>query len=248
MKVLSLNIWFDKEKRDERLVSLVVAVIDNDPDFICLQEVTPQVYEALKKKLPEFKYCFPETLTQAYGCVTMSKYTFNWELKVPFETSRMGRHLLCTEFKDPKTKKNFIIANSHLESEFNKPVEGIPQNKNKIQQIHFCNEILNGLLENNIKGIIFCSDSNVQTYEEQFFFKDNKWIDVYTKENDPNKEYTYDYKTNEYLKKRKLEYQVRVDRILKTSKIIYKSFDIIKDYGDYIQASDHHALLFEFSL
>jgi len=248
MKVLSLNIWFDKEKRNERLISLIVAILDNNPDFLCLQEVTPEVYNSLKKKLPDFKYCFPKRLTQSYGCVIMSKYMIKWELKVPFESSRMGRHMLCTEIKDPISKKKFIIANSHLESEFTKPIEGISQNKNKINQIQICNEILNSLLINNIDGIIFCSDSNIQSYEEQLFFKDTNWIDVFTKEKDPQKKYTYDYKTNEYLKKRKLEYQVRVDRILKTPKIIYKKFDIIKDYGDYIQASDHHALLFEFSL
>ena len=48
VKVLTYNVWFS-EVTNERLDAVLKVIQDADPDFICLQEVTDEIYHYFKQ-------------------------------------------------------------------------------------------------------------------------------------------------------------------------------------------------------
>jgi endonuclease/exonuclease/phosphatase family metal-dependent hydrolase len=242
MKILSYNIWFSNDLIDERYNALLDLIKEENPDVICLQETTMYIFNKLITDLDTYKYFYPLVLTQAYDCIIISRFNIEWSITMPYTYTTMGRKLICIEIKDEK-KKSYIIANSHFESEFKAPVDGILQNKNKLYQYQFACEFLNSIGDK--MPVIMCADSNVQSYEEEKYFCE--WNDAYIiNGKDREQEYTYDYTSNEYLYERKIHYRGRVDRIMYNNNVKLKSYKLIKKTEKRIEISDHHGILVEF--
>ena len=243
LKVMSYNIWFDEEKIIERILSLMHHVDTYSPDVMCFQEVLRDKYEYIKTKLkPKYGYCFPELIKYRYGCAIFSKYPID-SAKIISMTSSMGRELILTKIN--VNNLNVVIANTHFESEFKL------NNVTKIKQFKLVAAILNQL--HHIYGdVILCADTNVVESEREIFkrqfclMKDSFVEDGSLSE----KEYTYDSMTNLNLRRRNIEFQSRIDRILFRTKGTMKvnNFSLLTGIDDYVQPSDHHGIMTEFSL
>jgi exonuclease III len=253
ISVLSYNIWFDKENKNERTVSLIENIRIINPDIVCFQEVTEDVLKYIKKKLTLYNI-FPKTLDSAYGCVIISKYPIS-KTKIYKLTSNMNRTLLVAkidvrfEFLEGDMiraeNKHLLISTCHYESEFNSV------NLTKMAQFDEVKTILNRLSKQYSK-IIHCADTNITgTEQTRYLTNDPEWKDAWIEMgSDASECHTYDCFTNDNLMKRKIKLRSRIDRT------IYKSdgtltcinFKMIKGVMDFIQPSDHHGILSVFHL
>lgn len=252
LSVMSYNIWFDSKLKCERLLSLLQVFKAKNPDIICMQEVTPDVFQILIKKLSEdeynYKYYYPKNIT-TYSTVIFSKHVITKCLNYKFRSSRMDRTLVICKIvysiqtNDTVQKKEIIIMSTHFESEFNKNIV----NKIKIDQYNETQKILNQMY-NDYKNVIFCADCNILSHEEEHFINTHEWTDVWEKKGSENNKYTYDCDNNIYLKN--TNYKSRLDRILFRAKdIILTDFEMITTISDqYVEPSDHFGIMGKFEI
>ena len=238
LKVLTYNIWFDPIDRIERTKALIATIIKQDPDIICLQEVTSNVYDIIKNTLSHF-YKYPDSLDHHYGCVILSKYKFSECRTILFKKTCMHRSLLIVRIND------IIIATTHFESIFSKK----EKNKIKIAQFKECKDILDEYT--NYYNVILCADTNLLNHEEEDFFpnRDAKnWQDCWELKGNNNNKYTFDYYTNSNLYKNSVDkYQSRLDRILfMGGNLDLDNFKLIKSTDRSMPPSDHHGVSVDF--
>jgi len=234
MKLLSYNLWFDHYKKIERLESLLATILEVDPDVVCFQEVTPYILELLKNNLVSYENMYPKELSGNYGCVTFSKLPFTKCFTLDFNgITRMGRELLVTFLNEGKDK-NICIGNTHFESEFS------AENINKLSQFKHSKEFLDKIALQ-MNRVVLCCDSNISCdKEEKEFFKD--WKDCWIVKGNNENKYTYDHETNVNLKKRKIKFRSRIDRIMIKGKLEVKEFKLVKNIKGLIPPSDHHGV------
>lgn len=257
IKVLSYNIWFEEEACIERLFSLIEIINKLNPDVICLQEVRPQIYEALISNLNDYRYHYPKKINKSYGCCNFSKYPITKCLDFTFQNSNMGRSLIITKIDYPyhnKTedgisvdKVEVVVSNVHFESLFKKNIK----NEIKLQQYEISANILNQLFDT-YKNVILCSDTNLMEHEEDIFnqiFKDNSWKDLWELKGSDTNRYSYDSYENVHLQKRlpKFKFRSRIDRILfKSESLTADDFSLIR--GDACEPSDHFGIYGKLSI
>lgn len=244
LSVVSYNIWFDETDRNVRFDALLSLIKSNNPDIICLQEVVPEIYNLLKIQLSEYKYFFPKQIKYRYGCVIFSKYIIENEYDHYYPNSKMGRNLLAVNIKY-NSSINITIATSHFESLFDET----NSNNVKLEQYMYAQNILNKLYDDGYP-VILCSDTNILSNEEKYFFTDSRWNDVfYDTSNDVSYEtYTYDTKENKNLITRNIkEIRSRIDRIMYRGGMTIKSsyYKLLRGI-DGIEPSDHFGLFTKF--
>lgn len=218
MKIFSLNIWFSENFREERTNKLINYLLDNDFDIICLQEAIPEVLSRIYKNI-HLIYPFIHTNLKDdfYGICIISKYKIKNKEILNFKDTYMQRCLLSCIIND------IIIATTHLESEFGKNCE------KKINQFNNSIKLLS-----QYNKVCFIGDTNL-TPKNDKFLNCNDFNDVYlTLDNSKENKYTYDGKTNKYIKNK---IRSRIDRAyVKNIKPI--SFSIEKN----IIMSDHYGI------
>lgn len=238
LKVLSYNIWFDQYKRIDRLFALIEIIKKANADVVCLQEVLDFQYDTIKERL-DYSYSYPNNITQAYGCVILSKHPILNSQTIDLPTT-MGRTINIVNISIGTNK--FLIANVHFESEFNQT------NLTKKEQIKIVGNTLYNFKQNDKElNIILCSDTNITYYDEKYFnenfltFQDS-WIETGS---NCDKKYTYDYKKNVYLQIRKIELRCRIDRILHnlTENIKLSKFELLCSTESDIEPSDHFGIM-----
>ena len=225
MKLLSLNLWFSEYLRKERTFIFINYVLEHQPDIICLQEVIAHVlsyiYNAIDDVYPHIHTSVEE---QGYGLTIISKYPIEDRKNLSFKNSKMGRGVIYGKIN------NYIIATTHLESEFNK------ENKCKIDQFNNLIELLN-----KFDKVIIVGDTNL-TNKDESKIKIKDFKDVYlTYDNSKEKLFTYDGKENPILKNK---IRSRLDRMFVKGENNFNSFRIEKD----VIMSDHFALISEIDL
>lgn len=242
--IISYNIWFDITDQEERLLSLIETLKYQDADFVCLQEVVPEVVDILTKELKDvYKYIYPEQIELGYGCMILSKHEPTEYIEYEFEETKMGRKLHLIILEDLK----LVIATAHFESEFRKI------NLIKTSQYEQAHEILNDLHSKHYT-IVLCSDTNILEHEESHFITtDRNWLDVWNKfeTEDELNTYTYDTKLNQNLINRNFQKQIRsrIDRIIYCGFNINPiNFKLIKGLPDLIEPSDHFGVFTKFNL
>lgn len=253
ISVLSYNVWFDKENKGKRTVSLVENIKILDPDVVCFQEMTEDVLSYIKKRLTKY-YVYPKTLNSVYGCVIISKYPIS-KTKTYTLSSNMNRSLLVAKIDvlfeildgDMIRAENryILVSTCHYESEFNNV------NPTKIKQFNEVKIILDRLSKQ-YGNIIHCADTNITGVEQtQYLTNDIEWIDAWIKNGSNNDDcYTYDCYTNDNLMNRKIKLRSRIDRTAYRSNgaLTCTDFKIVKGVLDFIQPSDHHGILSTFCL
>ena len=259
---MSYNIWFDETEREQRLLSLIDTIKQNDPDIICLQEVIPDIAKILIKRLRNiYKFVYPDTIEQSYGCMIFSRYKIIKCEQCEYIKTCMGRKLYyivieynmmvkddtCEENQYIVSRQNLVIGTSHFESEFKR------FNDIKTGQYIQARKILNDLYSTH-GPIIFCSDTNILPHEEKYFITDDKnWSDAWQENGcDSSIEYTYDTKLNLNLKNRNIQKEIRsrIDRIIYRGNSVLNplSYKLIKGEPDLIEPSDHFGIMAEFEL
>lgn len=237
LSVLSYNIWFDKYKWCERLDKLIEYINLNDIDVICLQEVTNDSLSFIKSRLQNYSY-FPDELDCRYGCIIMSKYSFEKTFEFPLKTI-MSRKLIAGVINTGHDK--ILISNCHYESEFNEI------NMTKVEQYATTLNILNDLATT-YGCIIHCADTNITAKESLYYItKDLRWVDCWEEDSgDVDKCFTYDGSTNENLIMRGITHlKSRIDRIVYRggNNINTDSFDLVKN-----DISDHYGVICKFAI
>jgi len=251
VKIMSYNIWFDNTNRLERLESLIASITVHDPDIICLQEVIPDVYKALKKILKEYKFTFPNKLETSYGCVIMSKHMIIESMEYEYTNTKMDRSLLVTKILVPCIEsdggmlmKEIIVGNTHFESLFRTKIK----NTVKLEQYREAESVLDAFYDDN-RNVIFCADTNLLATEESEFFS-SSWKDAWQLKGNKDEQYTYDSFKNTNLCGRQIgKYKSRLDRILfKGSNIELLDYSMIQGINDMIELSDHFGITGTFNL
>ena len=231
----TFNIWFNEYHIYERVSHIITEILQSKPriSVIALQEVTPKIFEFINQSPLKSYYNFanPENhLTNHYDVIILIEKTYkiNKYIKHPFNNTKMGRNIEIVSITNIKTKKQFLISTSHLESEFfnktNKKINNtydsniiINENSNKIKQFQETFELLDKINNSDNLNkkfydlIIFMGDMNITDIEEELFNKNlpNDWKDYFIEFGSPKYlEFTYDHTKNNntyYNKKSRLD-------------------------------------------
>lgn len=115
VKILTYNIWFN-ETVPERLDAVLKIIEDEDADFVCLQEMTHEIWRYFMgntyiQSVLRSGGSFSPNQFGSYGTVMLSKYPCRY-YQCEFE-SLMGRSLILAE---PYLPVHLIVATSHFES------------------------------------------------------------------------------------------------------------------------------------
>lgn len=256
---MSYNIWFSEEDRMERTISLIENIKENNPDVICMQEVTKPVFDYLIKNFKNYPYHYPTKPNKNYDCMIFSKFVISKAKEFVFKNSSMDRKIIATLLNinvTSKEKNNLVIENfplvvatCHFESLFK------AQNQVKIEQFETAKTILENLLKSYGPDcpIIFCADTNIMPKEESYYItNDNYWKDCWIESGgDKHNKFTYDTILNENLKNRNIGViRSRIDRIIYNDidELQLLSFRLIKGNENYIEPSDHFGIMAEIGL
>ncbi|CAM8996355.1 unnamed protein product [Rhodiola kirilowii] len=213
LKIMSYNVWFREDLEVHARMRAIGDLIElHSPDIICLQEVTPDIYELFRSHKWWKGYSCSLTDSEAqlrgYFCMQLSKLPATTFSIRPFGFSAMGREL-CVANAKTQTGQSLVVATSHLES----PCPGPPKwdqmfSKERVQQ---AKEVINFLT--NYPNAIFCGDMNWDDKLDGSFPIHEGWIDAWTELKPGENGWTYDTKSNKMLSGNRT-LQKRLDRFL----------------------------------
>ncbi|KAL9277960.1 hypothetical protein ACSQ67_024789 [Phaseolus vulgaris] len=194
-KILSYNVWFREDlelhKRMEAIGDLVQL---HSPNFICFQEVTPNIYDIFKQSTWWSVYRCSVSSEMAYSrpyfCMVLSKLPVKSFRNIPFSNSVMGREL-CTAEVEAASGKSLVIATSHLESPCPAPPNGIRCSPN----------------------VIFGGDMNWDDKGDGQYPLQDGWTDAWAQLKPNESGWTYDTKANQMLTGNRT-LQKRLDRFI----------------------------------
>ncbi|KAK8957274.1 hypothetical protein KSP39_PZI000567 [Platanthera zijinensis] len=160
LKILSYNVWFREDLEVHRRMEALGNLIQQHlPDFICFQEVTPNIYEIFERSKwwKAYRCSISQDLVgeRPYFCMQMSKLPVEAFNCKPFANSIMGRELCSAEIKLTSGKR-LVIATSHLES----PCPAPPKwdQMYSAERVSQAKDSLNNL--KNSRNVIFAGDMN----------------------------------------------------------------------------------------
>ncbi|XP_010929548.1 uncharacterized protein [Elaeis guineensis] len=195
-----------------RMEALGNLIQQHSPDFICFQEVTPNIYGIFQNAnwWKEYKCSVAQKVAaeSPYFCMQMSRLPVKAFRCKPFTNSIMGREL-CLADIDAGGGTKLVIATSHLES----PCPAPPRwdqmySKERVAQ---AKESLNLLKDS--PNVIFGGDMNWDDKLDGAFPLPDGWIDAWMELRPGESGWTYDTKANQMLSgNRKL--QKRLDRFI----------------------------------
>lgn len=208
LRVLTFNIWFHPVKLEERTRCIAHIVVKWEPDFVCLQEVTPESHAILAgdPALAE-RYDMSPFSATSYGCLMMARKA----LRVAFEEHKlpteMDRTLLVgTTSAFPGGPMG--IATAHFESLSTRAV--------RQRQISIAERVLRPLGD-----AVLCGDFNFCSYRN---FKEggtlenaemqqtlHAYVDCWPALRDAEPGYTFDSDLNDNIIQ---EERMRYDRVM----------------------------------
>ena len=253
LKVATFNIWFDHLYMLERMRLIVKEILEESVpiDVIAFQEVTAVSLEYFQKSPLKDRYYFmKKKLTKSYDTVILLRKDQGLGLIsyncVEFPDTAMGRGLEIIKIYNHKAQKYYLIATTHLESQFHTNEIKLNQFKNSFQTLEKLNQMTPEAQKASLT--ILMGDTNIINPEESQFKVPDGWSDIYLELNPPkNLKYTYDYSMNNnvYLKKKS-----RLDRIYyQSSSMKPNSFAFLgqEPNQEGIYPSDHFGILSTFS-
>jgi endonuclease/exonuclease/phosphatase family metal-dependent hydrolase len=252
-KIMSYNIWFDKLARITRTNKLIETILKEKPNVVCLQEVVPETCSILLENLQQYyPYHYPSALGHRYGCFIFSKHSIIQSETKAF-LSNMGRLLdvVTINLGDDLDGSNskIIIGNTHFESEFDK--DNVVKKVQYKTAASFLQQLfLKNSTDENFIEIFLCSDTNVTQYEENDFDETFKLMSdawIVGGQNDNNK-YTYDTKTNIYIRNSEFQIRARLDRILFKNAHNLKQINFKMIGSDEFEISDHYGIIGEYEI
>ncbi|KAI3939362.1 hypothetical protein MKW98_022230 [Papaver atlanticum] len=214
LKVLSYNVWFNEDlELHKRMKALGDLIQLHTPDVICLQEVTPTIYQIFQQsswwKVYRCSVSY-EMVNKPYFCMQLSKLpTKSFSCK-PFSNSIMGRELCSTEIEvGGGGSKQLVIATSHLESPCPAPPTWNQMfSKERVAQAKEAILILKGS-----PNVILGGDMNWDDKLDGQFPLPDGWVDAWSELKPGDNGYTYDTKSNQMLSGNRT-LQKRLDRFM----------------------------------
>lgn len=231
IKLLTYNIWFDDYHKELRTAHICKIIIENDPEFVALQEVTITSFNIIKKYLSNIYSFSKYKINPNYDTIILSKHKIIDSQTIPFDNSKMGRsiHYIIAKKDDLLIK----IINIHLESDF--------RNNTKYKQLELVFEQMKDQ-----ENVIMMGDTNIDKEIEIPNYLKDVWIDDGKKE---ELMYTYDYQKNDNIVRK---FRSRLDRIYTTNVCKIRDMKFVGDRPiidkiypshDTIYPSDHFGLL-----
>lgn len=211
IKVMTYNLWFREDlELSKRMKAIGDLIQHHNPDLICFQEVTSNIYQLLQKSgwWQEYKCTLSDKIAmymdRPYFCMQMSKLPVNSVKCLPFGNSIMGRELLMAEINIQGATK-LVLAASHLES----PCRWDQMySKERVTQANESMRILD-----RFPNVIFGGDMNWDDKGDGPFPLPDGWTDPWDELKPGDEGWTYDTKANGMLTgNRKL--QKRMDRFV----------------------------------
>ncbi|KAI3941493.1 hypothetical protein MKW98_022500 [Papaver atlanticum] len=210
LKVLSYNVWFNEDlELHKRMKALGDLIQLHTPDVICLQEVTPAIYQIFQQSSCSVSY---EMVNKPYFCMQLSKLPIKSFSCKPFSNSIMGRELCLTEIEVGGVgggSKQLVIATSHLESPCPAPPTWNQMfSKERVAQAKEAILILKGS-----PNVILGGDMNWDDKLDGQFPLPDGWVDAWSELKPGDNGYTYDTKSNQMLSGNRT-LQKRLDRFM----------------------------------
>uniref|UniRef100_J3KVA5 RanBP2-type domain-containing protein n=1 Tax=Oryza brachyantha TaxID=4533 RepID=J3KVA5_ORYBR len=212
-KIMTYNVWFREDLELRRRMDALGDLIKNhNPDLICFQEVTPNIYLLLQKSdwWQEYQCSLSNNMAtqRPYYCMQMSKLPVEYFDCTPFSNSIMGRELSVAHVNTGGAVK-LVLATSHLES----PCPGPPSwdqmySKERVAQANESLKILGSF-----RNAIFCGDMNWDEKGDGPFPLPDGWTDAWVQLKPDDDGWTYDTKANSMLSANR-KMQKRLDRFL----------------------------------
>jgi len=248
-KVCTWNIWFDHIHQEERINNAMNELQLQQPEVICLQEVTkPMLHFVFNHPIcVDYNVLYDQHSTESYGEVFLlrrDRPVTNF-YSIPFRDSNMGRRIYVLDTEMCQTRVRVI--NVHLESEFSGHPKGI-----KAQQLDQLLKFAWGANEP-YRRVIIAGDTNLTDRD------DRKWavdllkrldcIDLKPVTAVPI--YTYDYKRNTNVLGK---FQSRLDRFICKTGTVCQEYKLLgttpfqTKSGEAVFPSDHFGVCISISL
>ncbi len=212
--VLSYNVWFDDESGlSHRYRQINEFILQQNPDYACLQEVTPGYLQRLKRALAGKYQIYDEGVARKrYGNVILAREGEHHAETLPLE-SRMGRNALIV------TGAKYTLVNLHLESMLD---DTAIRERQLTQVIAHTREA---------KELLLCGDFNFGDGE-----RENRLLSGFVDAGKQKAEPTFDSVNNELADETRFydEGSRRLDKIVARTSDKDLEFQVIKrDYSDH---------------
>ncbi|KAM0875157.1 hypothetical protein ACQ4PT_014397 [Festuca glaucescens] len=210
IKVMTYNVWFREDlELSRRMKALGDLIHLHNPDLICFQEITPNIYQILQKSgwWQEYKCSLSDKIDiymeRRYFCMQMSKLDVNSFDSIPFGNSVMEREL-CKADTNVGGVTKLVLATSHLESPCGRDQM---YSKERAAQANESVRILDSF-----RNVIFCGDMNWVAGDGQFPLPGG-WVDAWDELKPGEDGWTYDTEANSMISGAP-RLQARVDRFV----------------------------------
>ncbi|KAJ1405574.1 Endonuclease/exonuclease/phosphatase [Sesbania bispinosa] len=213
LKILSYNVWFREDMELHKRMKAIGDLVQlHSPDFICFQEVTPNIYDIFKQSTWWSVYHCSVSSEMAYSrpyfCMVLSKLPVKSFSIKSFSNSIMGRELCIAEV-EAASGKSLVVATSHLESPCPAPPKWDQMySKERVVQ---ANEALNLLKKH--PNVVFGGDMNWDDKLDGQYPSQDGWIDAWSQLRPNESGWTYDTKSNQMLTGNRT-LQKRLDRFI----------------------------------
>lgn len=218
IKILSYNVWFDDVSGNSyRYAEINRLISDVNPDFVCLQEVTPAYYMKLKKQFSNRYHLYDDNvMSKQYGNVILAKSKAR-QIQILELDTRMGRKALIVR------TNSLTITNLHLESM-------LTDTTIRVQQL--------GQIKKTVskdERVVICGDFNFGDNE-----RENQTIVEFHDHGKQSPDATYDIGNNRFAKLTKFsnEPSRRLDRIITRIKNKEFKYEVRK-----VVFSDHYPVI-----
>lgn len=226
--ILTYNVWFVQFKFEERARAIFDIVDANEPDAVCLQEVTPPFVDLVKQWLEEtkgsrrkYKYVLsggPESVVP-YGVLMLIRTELRPKFQFHELPTTMARRLLTAQLQIPvlesdhsvSTHMPFMLGTVHLESLDTHPV--------REQQMQIAAGVLEACTDSALVGDFnFCSYRNFDV-EKTPLDNDSlerlmpNHVDLWPLLKGEERGFTFDSEVNRMLPQHQPE-QMRYDRVV----------------------------------
>ncbi|CAJ1941366.1 unnamed protein product [Sphenostylis stenocarpa] len=212
-KILSYNVWFREDLELHKRMNAIGDLVQlHSPDFVCFQEVTPNIYDIFKQSTWWSGYhCSVSSeiaYSRPYFCMLLSKQPVKSFSNKPFSNSVMGRELCIAEV-EAASGKSLVIATSHLESPCPAPPKWDQMfSKERVVQ---ANEAVNLLKKQ--PNVVFGGDMNWDDKHDGQYPLQDGWVDAWSQLRPNESGWTYDTKANKMLTGNRT-LQKRLDRFI----------------------------------
>ena len=119
LRILTWNVRMDGPLLEARIAGIVTAIRQTFPNVVCVQEVTPMIWEITQRSFRWYSYglrpTFPIPENAQYSATLLTRLPIIRETRTPYPNTRQQRDFAEAEISDPRGE-NVVVSTSYLES------------------------------------------------------------------------------------------------------------------------------------